>query len=146
MTETPNLTKNQSLVFKALRAAEGPLSAYAILDRLRQEGLRAPLQVYRALDKLLDYGLVHRLESLNAFVACNHPHADEQGMTAFAICETCGDVVEFSDEMVRERLGAWATTNRFSAARITVEIRGTCSRCAASAPGAAATGGGRRGN
>ncbi|MCB1460156.1 MAG: transcriptional repressor, partial [Nitratireductor sp.] len=67
------LTRNQLLVLNALVAAGGPLSAYGILDQLREEGFRAPLQVYRALEKLVDQGKVHRLESLNAFVACSHP-------------------------------------------------------------------------
>lgn len=138
MMEMPNLTKNQNLVFDALCAAEGPLSAYAILDRLRGEGLRAPLQVYRALEKLLDYGLVHRLESLNAFVACSQPHADEKGMTAFAICETCGDVVEFADEAMKRRLDARMSEFGFSAARTTIEVRGTCARCAAAGVAASA--------
>ncbi len=70
MTSVSDLTRNQSLVFNALDGASGPLSAYDILDKLRADGFRAPLQVYRALDKLVEYGMVHRLESLNAFVAC----------------------------------------------------------------------------
>ncbi|MEK9833582.1 MAG: transcriptional repressor, partial [Rhodospirillaceae bacterium] len=53
-----DLTRNQSLVFGVLEGAEAPLSAYTILDQLRDEGLRAPLQVYRALDKLVAFGLV----------------------------------------------------------------------------------------
>ena len=53
-------------------------------------GLRAPLQVYRALDKLVETGLVHRLESLNAFVACAHKHCHDDCASAFAICEKCG--------------------------------------------------------
>jgi Fur family zinc uptake transcriptional regulator len=71
-----DLTKNQSLVMGALTNSDGPLSAYTILDQLRDHGFRAPLQVYRALDKLVEFGLVHRLESLNAFVACRHPGCD----------------------------------------------------------------------
>ena len=67
-----DLTKNQTLVMGALSQAKGPLSAYTILDELRDDGFRAPLQVYRALEKLVELGLVHRLESLNAFVACQH--------------------------------------------------------------------------
>lgn len=55
---TPQLTKNQSLVMGALAHSDGPMSAYTILDKLRDNGFRAPLQVYRALDKLLEYGLV----------------------------------------------------------------------------------------
>ncbi|NRP75769.1 Zinc uptake regulation protein [Ensifer psoraleae] len=71
------LTKNQSLVLAVLQSSEQPLSAYSILDRLREHGLKAPLQIYRALDKLLDAGRVHRLESMNAFVVCCHPGTDK---------------------------------------------------------------------
>ena len=127
MTE---LTRNQALVFSALSQASEPLSAYTILDRLRGDGFRAPLQVYRALDKLTEKGLVHRLESLNAFVACAHPHAHEHGLVAFAICETCGQVDEFSDELVKERLAAWSKRTGFRPSKTTIEIRGQCKACA----------------
>jgi Fur family zinc uptake transcriptional regulator len=131
MTMTPTLTKNQNLVLGALEKAEGPLSAYTILDTLRDDGLRAPLQVYRALDKLLAFGLVHRLESLNAFVACAHPHCHASSMMAFAICEKCGSVSEFSDAGVEERLTGWARDNRFKPSKTTIEIKGVCMACAA---------------
>ncbi len=129
MTENPALTRNQTLVFDRLARAEGPLSAYTILDQLRGDGFRAPLQVYRALDKLLDYGLIHRLESLNAFVACAHPHCHAAGIIAFAICERCGQVNEFSDDMVAERLAHWAHDHSFTPSKTTVEIRGHCAGC-----------------
>lgn len=125
------LTKNQALVFRALETAEGPLSAYTILDALRGDGLRAPLQVYRALDKLLELGLVHRLESLNAFVACVHPHCHASSMMAFAICERCGQVAEFSDETVQQRLTGWARESGFQPSKTTIEIKGLCASCAA---------------
>lgn len=131
MSETQILTKNQSLVFRALEQAEGPLSAYTILDALRGDGLRAPLQVYRALDKLLDLGLVHRLESLNAFVACAHPHCHASAMMAFAICERCGQVSEFSDATVEARLTGWARESGFQPSKTTIEIKGVCATCAA---------------
>ncbi|RIY02439.1 transcriptional repressor [Aureimonas flava] len=124
------LTRNQKLVFDILERADGPLSAYSILDALRAEGLRAPPQVYRALEKLLENGLVHRLESLNAFVACAHPHACAHALTAFAICEKCGSVAEFADEAVEARLGAWARGAGFAPRRTTVEIKGLCAACA----------------
>ncbi len=127
---TVDLTKNQTLVLNALSRAGGPLSAYTILDQLRGEGFRAPLQVYRALEKLLERGLVHRLESLNAFVACAHDHDHAHGLTAFAICEKCGQVSEFSDEVVEERLKDWAGKSGFHATKTTIEIRGDCANCA----------------
>lgn len=131
MSAHTDLTRNQSLVLDQLEKAEAPMSAYAILDQLRDEGLRAPLQIYRALDKLLDMGLAHRLESLNAFVACAHPHCHASGLIAFAICEHCGQVSEFSDAVVRDRLAAWTEREGFVPRRTTMEIRGECRACAA---------------
>jgi Fur family transcriptional regulator, zinc uptake regulator len=124
------LTKNQMLVFEALRGAGQPMSAYVILDRLRDAGLRAPLQVYRALDKLIDTGLVHRLESLNAFVACAHQHCHEDCASAFAICEKCGSVTEFSDDAVMQRLRGWSGKAKFAPSKMVVEVRGVCAACA----------------
>lgn len=127
----PNeLTKNQSLVFDALSKAQGPLSAYSLLDQLRDDGFRAPLQVYRALEKLQEFGMVHRLESLNAFVACAHP-SDRHGLMAFAICNDCGQVTEFSDAAIEERLAGWADKTGFHAHKTTIEIRGQCAACQA---------------
>ena len=131
MTTPVTLTRNQNLVLGALSGADGPLSAYSILDRLRDDGFRAPLQVYRALDKLTQMGLVHRLESINAFVACAHPHCHGGGLIAFAICENCGQVDEFSDETVASRLTAWAEGSGFRPQKTVMEIRGLCAACAA---------------
>ena len=132
MTTQAALTRNQTLVHDTLCRAEAPLSAYTILDRLRDDGFRAPLQVYRALDKLTEMGLVHRLESINAFVACAGAHSHDHGMIAFAICGTCGQVEEFADPVVFDRLEGWASENRFRAEKTAIEIRGTCAACAAS--------------
>ena len=131
--QTKSLPKNQEKVLDALRQAKGPMSAYAILDELRGEGFRAPPQVYRALEKLVEGGLVHRLESLNAFVACSHEDCHDTGLVAFAICGQCGLVSEFSDEVVSQRLTHWIAEHQFSNTRTTIEIRGDCGACSASA-------------
>ena len=131
------LTKNQICVLEKLERASGPLSAYTLLDQLREQGFRAPLQVYRALDALVKSGFVHRLESLNAFVACaeqhDHSHAHHHGMTAFAICDKCSQVTELSDEAIGERLREWVGSTGFVAKRAVIEFRGTCAKCAAMA-------------
>ncbi|TQV70294.1 Fur family transcriptional regulator [Denitrobaculum tricleocarpae] len=127
----PNLTKNQSLVFETLAEAGAPLSAYTILDQLREHGFRAPLQVYRALDKLLERGLIHRLESLNAFVACQHKHSHgHQGATVFVICGTCGDVNELHDQVINDQIMRRAVEQKFQVESAMVELRGRCSGCA----------------
>ena len=129
------LTKNQLHVLEKLERASGPLSAYTLLDQLRDQGFRAPLQVYRALDTLMKEGFVHRLESLNAFVACAEPHDhhghQSHGVTAFAICDKCGQVTELSDEAMSDRLGQWVGSTGFVPNRAVIEFRGTCAKCAA---------------
>ncbi len=129
-----DLTKNQQLVLDALSCAEGPLSAYTILDQLRDRGFRAPPQVYRALEKLLELGMVHRLESLNAFVACRHPGCDTHEETiAFAICADCGQVAEISDDSLSDELSKIAGRAGFQLKKSTVELRGVCGACRGSA-------------
>ena len=124
-----DLTRNQALVLGALEQAGAPLSAYALLDQLREQGFRAPLQVYRALDRLTKAGLVHRLESLNSFVACTGDHAHEHETTAFAICADCGQVIEFSDTTVVKRLKSLARESGFEPEKAIIEVRGRCSAC-----------------
>ena len=126
-----DLTKNQSLVMGELSKANGPLGAYAILDQLRDRGFRAPPQVYRALDKLVECGLVHRLESLNAFVACRHPECKTHETTTFMICERCGKVSELADDKLARRLAALAREAQFALTKTTIELRGTCFACQA---------------
>ncbi|MEL6818305.1 MAG: Fur family transcriptional regulator [Pseudomonadota bacterium] len=123
------LTKNQSLVMGTLEKAGGPLSAYTILDELRTEGLRAPLQVYRALEKLVEFGLAHRLESLNAFVACRHTGCGGHKTIAFMICEKCGHVREISDSALAGQLQSLAEQDQFAMKTSTVELRGICVEC-----------------
>ena len=132
----PGLTRQQALVLQALAGADGPTSAYALLDGLRAEGFRAPPQVYRALEKLIGYGLVHRVESLNAFVACAHPHPHRHGLLAFAICDRCGQVDEFTDTTIERRLGGWARDRAFAIGSAALELHGTCADCT---PGTDAT-------
>lgn len=124
------LTKNQELVFGQLKKVSAPQSAYELLDSLREEGLRAPLQIYRALDKLMEFDLVHRLESVNAFIACTHEaQHSHSGFCAFAICETCGGVTEFNDPVISKQLQHWAGSSGFQTKSTTVEIRGNCADC-----------------
>ncbi len=130
MTEKRPLSRNEDLVLTALRDEAGPQTAYQILDRLRGDGLKAPLHVYRALRSLSDRHLVHRLESLNAFVACNHHHhADPRHAAVFAICETCGRVSEATDPALTEVLTALARRQDFALRDSAVEMRGLCAAC-----------------
>ena len=88
------LTPIRRRVLEALLASHQPLGAYELIDRLAVRGARpAPITIYRALDFLREQGLVHRIESRNAFIACvqNHGSGDP---VVFLICEKCGTVGE----------------------------------------------------
>jgi len=123
----PNdLTHNQALVFGCLLEARRAMTAYQLLDELREAGLRAPAQIYRALDALAARELIHRIESLNAFVACRHHGHSETA--AFAICEDCRTIWEFT--LPRDTgLTAVAEEKGFETRHITVELRGRCADC-----------------
>ena len=128
MNHQVTLTPNQEMVWNALSAAGTPLGAYALLDQLKGSNFKAPLQVYRALDKLVELGMVHRLESLNAFVACAHDH-DRSGPLAFANCDACGQVEEFADSDIGRGLARWSKSHAFNPTKVTVELHGLCGGC-----------------
>ena len=124
-----DLTRNQTLVLGKLSGTEQPKTAYTLLDELRADGFKAPLQVYRALDKLVEQGRVHRLESLSAFVACQHPDCQSHAATVFMICEKCGRVNEHTDTATANVLSAVAAQSGFQVQKTSVELRGLCSAC-----------------
>jgi Fur family zinc uptake transcriptional regulator len=125
----PKLSRNQSEVLSCLRKAKEPMSAYAILDRVRTVGISHPPTVYRALNELMQKGMVHRLQSRSAFVACGHGGCD--GKFAFAICRQCGKVVEIplSDKGQSALLGL--APDQIAPEQVTLEIVGLCQSCRA---------------
>lgn len=125
-----NLTRNQKLVFDVLTKANGPLSAYSILDRLRGDGMRGPPQVYRALTALLDRRLVHRVETLNAFIACSHAGACEKETFAFVICSRCHQVREIGGGGALRSLAHARGLAGFVITSSCLEFRGICAACA----------------
>ena len=119
--------EQDKLIVAALKAAGRPVSAYEIIDRVRGDASLAPQTVYRALDRLISAGAAHRLESLNAFVACSH--ATHRGAAIFAICEACGTVREFDEPRAVKALETWADKTKFSVRQLTLELRGRCANC-----------------
>jgi Fur family transcriptional regulator, zinc uptake regulator len=116
-------------VLEALLSSHRPLGAYEVIDELAKSMARpAPITVYRALDFLIENGLVHRIESRNAFLACAHDH-DETAMVAFLICERCGAVGEIPAAPVSKSLNDAARASGFSPKLSVVEIAGTCAHC-----------------
>ena len=129
--QSPGLTNKQALVMNLLGKTKGPLSAYAILDQLHDSGFRGPVQVCRALEKLMELGLVHRLESLNAFVACQQRTFDHQSKKTiiFTICEICGSVQELVNTGLEHLVRSLEKDIDFLTNRSVIELKGICSTC-----------------
>jgi Fur family zinc uptake transcriptional regulator len=124
---TAVLSGNDLLVFEVLRAANGPASAYDILDRLKPDRPRiAPTTVYRALEHLIRAGRVRRIESLNAYLA-----ATEAGDRAvvFAICDDCGRVQERDAGTEVGRITKALARDGFRPTHPVVEVHGRCGDC-----------------
>lgn len=122
------LTPARVRVLEILVEAHRAMGAYEILDRLRADGLgRQPPTVYRALDFLTRHGFAHRIEGLNAYVACGQP-GDAHG-TCFLICSICRKVAEVEDSALELAVAATAAARSFAIERTVIEIDGTCPAC-----------------
>ena len=119
----------QSEILAVLGRSSVPLSAYAILDVLRPGRPKlAPPTIYRALAALIAQGRVHRLESLNAFVACRGgTHHDD---AILSVCDDCGRVEESRAPEILGRLSRIAGASGFVPTRHVIELRGRCGTCA----------------
>lgn len=123
------LTPVRRKVLELLLREHRALGAYAILDLLRDAGFGSqPPVAYRALDFLVDNGFVHKIERLNAFVACAHP--GQSHSPAFMICRMCDAVAEAHSTPAKGALGAAAKAAGFQIERTVVEAEGICPDCA----------------
>jgi|SRR5579862_572429 len=125
------LTPIRRSVLEALLSSHQPLGAYELIDRLAARGARpAPITIYRALDFLREQGLVHRIESRNAFIACVHNH-DSGDPVVFLICEHCGTVGEAAATAVADTLRTASRAAGFTPKTPVIEIFGICMNCKA---------------
>ncbi len=125
-SENLRLTETRARVLEYLLSSHHALGAYDILERLSADGLSAqPPVAYRALDYLMSKHLVHKIEGLNAYVACLHP--SEAHSPAFIVCRECRFVTEAHSEA--KTLRNTATANGFKVEHVTVEAIGLCSDC-----------------
>ena len=119
-------------VFEEIASTRASVGAYEVLDRLAKKGTRlAPISVYRALDALLEAGVVHRLESKNAYFACNRLHQPRTGRRPmFLSCEKCGVVQEVDGDDIFRAIDEAAQGAEFEPRVRFVEVSGTCKDCA----------------
>jgi Fur family zinc uptake transcriptional regulator len=125
-------TASRRRVLELLAASPAaPLGAYDLAELLRTEDGRrmAPVQVYRALEFLQGLGLVHRIATRNAYLACDHGHGPEDTVM-FLVCQSCGNVTEAcAPEGFERGLKGAATAAGFQAIHPVVEVEGECASC-----------------
>jgi|TARA_B110000046_G_C12925031_1_gene368878 Fur family transcriptional regulator, zinc uptake regulator len=123
-----SLTPIRQRVLELIWEDHEPVKAYDILDTLKQsKSSSAPPTVYRALDFLQDEGLVHKIESLNAYIGCGNPRNTHKGQ--FFICHDCGFVAELDDDEIRRLFQKKAKRFGFEINDEIVEIKGYCQEC-----------------
>jgi Fur family transcriptional regulator, zinc uptake regulator len=125
------LTPQRAQVLQIVADAGKPLKAYDLLERMKQltgEPV-APPTAYRALDFLLEQGFIHKLASINAFVACHHPQ--EQHSVPFLICDNCQNAEELEDDKIASLLNQQAEHCGFEVRAQVLEVHGLCSNCRA---------------
>ncbi|TDO97267.1 Fur family transcriptional regulator [Marinomonas balearica] len=122
------LTKVRRRALELIWQSHRPLGAYQLLAKLAEEGFNsAPPTVYRALEFLLSAGLIHKVESMNAYLGC--AHADKPHKGYFLICDECQNVMEFDYQDIHKILIDKAATQGFQLRSETIELTGLCSSC-----------------
>jgi Fur family zinc uptake transcriptional regulator len=123
------LTPLRRRVLEILAQSHAPVGAYDIVQRLKTSGEPAPaMSVYRALDFLVAEHLAHRIESRNAFLACNAGH-DRAEPVMFLLCEKCGTVAELAADAFARDVGKATKAAGFEARQSIIEVSGTCEPC-----------------
>jgi len=127
------LTPLREQVLRLVWQSHKPLGAYALLEQLAADtppGQRrrlGPPTIYRALEFLSEYGLVHRINSLNAFIGCQHPQDPHHSY--FLICRRCESTVELASDALASAVHTAAAEARFQAEGASIEITGLCPSC-----------------
>ena len=126
-------TENRRAVLRLLLTGHRPLGAYEIMERFDWKGRRpAPAQIYRALAFLESLGLIHRIASRNAYLACSRP--GKHHGTVFLVCEQCEMVAELEDAQMQTAIGELAELSGFEPHTHVIEATGLCPECAGTPP------------
>ena len=120
-------TAPRQQVMAALLEYDGIPKAYDIVETM---GDVKPMTVYRALDFLVAQGLVHRIESLNAYAACVESHCAHTD-SQYLICEKCEKVEELHNHAIDDFIAEQLNKKGFKAQYKVIEIHGVCSACRA---------------
>lgn len=122
------LTAIRRHVLELICANHKAIGAYELLDLFRKHDPNAkPVTIYRALDFLMEAGLVHKIESLNAFIACLQ--AEAQHKSAILICDQCKNAYEIDATLVYDSLFSLSEAVQFKPQCLTLELHGLCASC-----------------
>ena len=122
------LTDQRKHILRLIWESHKPVKAYELLEKLaKHTGKIQPPTVYRALDFLIDHGLIHRIDSQNAFVGCHHPDADHECF--FLICRACGNADEYCSPELKNAITQTSDHHNFNVEGITLELSGICHIC-----------------
>lgn len=123
------LTPLRESVLRIIWQSHKPIGAYQIIQLLsrQQDKQVMPPTVYRTLDFLLGQGLIHRINSLNAFIGCPFPNAEHSNM--FMLCKSCGSVAECSTLAVDRAISETAARSGFNIDAHSIEVLGLCPQC-----------------
>ena len=127
-SQNVRFTPLRKRIFELIWSNHKPVLAYDLLSQLRDEKRNAePPTVYRVLDFLLEHHLIHKIETLNAYVGCQYP--DRPHLSQFLICSKCNQFTELDASSIRNSINHEAEKAGFDVAHQTIEISGTCPQC-----------------
>jgi len=122
------LTPIRRKVLELLLRHGRSLKAYELLDEMRAvHPGSAPPTVYRALDFLLAEGLIHRLDAVNAWTACQDVEGQHHDL--LVVCTCCGKVAEVSDPALSRQLAERVAQTGYRLAAHETELRALCPVC-----------------
>jgi len=122
------LTSIRRRILELICSSHKAIGAYELLDLFREEDLKAkPVTIYRALDFLMEVGLVHKIESLNAFIGCLQ--AETQHKTVILICDKCKNAYELEATSVYQKIFTMSKKVQFTPAFLNIELHGLCVAC-----------------
>lgn len=116
------------LILNLLKHENKPMTAYEILDALRDKGIKAPPTIYRALDDLITQGLIHKIKENNKFLACNDACV-EQNMAIITICSDCETIREIEDKSIYHHINHLQETGIIFGQNAVIELPIICKDC-----------------
>ena len=123
-------TEPRKKVLSILLDHDEPLGAYRILETLTTKSTKPkPPTIYRAIDFWLKHGFIHKVESVNGYIACkqckSHTNID------LLVCDICKRVTEIHLKPLEDRIKNKKDLMGFKPNIISTEIHGTCKKCLA---------------